>query len=77
MNYYKITKEQRMQYDRINDVVEEAEDFINDIWSTLDHDVTDTLDDDGTEASNFQDNLTTFIFEWVMGEKMPDDIKEK
>lgn len=65
-----LTKEQRMQYDRIADVVNEAGEFLHDIWDTLDHDVTDTLDDDGTEMYNLQDELKTFIFEWVMGEKM-------
>ena len=82
MNYYEtykedlLTKEQRMQFERIVDVVEENDDFVGDIWDTLDHDVTDTLDDDGTEMNNFRGDLVNFIFEWVMGEKMP-DIKNK
>ena len=83
MNYYKaykkdlLTKEQRMQFDRIMDVVDEHDDsFIGDIWDTLDHNVTDTLDDDGTEMMNFRDDLVNFVFGWVMGEKMP-DIKNK
>jgi hypothetical protein len=82
MSYYEytktdlLTKEQRMQFRRIDDVVDEADDFLNDIWNTLDHDVTDTLDDDGTEMENFRDDLKTFIFEWVMGEKM-NDIKQQ
>ena len=82
MSYYEytktdlLTKEQRMQYDRIVDVVEENDDFVGDIWDTLDHNVTDTLDDDGTEMNNFRDDLKNFIFGWVMGEKMP-DIKNK
>ena len=58
-----------MQFNRIEGVVNGADDFLNDIWNTLDHDVTDTLDDDGTEMYNFQDDLKTFIFGWVMGEK--------
>ena len=76
MNYYEtykedlLTKEQRMQFNRISDVVNEAGEFLHDIWDTLDHDVTDTLDDDGAEMYNFQDDLKTFIFGWVMGEKM-------
>lgn len=65
-----LTKGQRMQYDRIVDVVNEADDFLNDIWNTLDHYVTDTLDDDGTEMENFRGDLAEFIFGWVMGEKM-------
>ena len=78
MSYYEytkkdlLTKEQRMQYERIVDVIEENDDLVGDIWDTLDHDVTDTLDDDGTEMNNFRDDLKTFIFGWVMGEKMPD-----
>lgn len=82
MNYYEtatkdlLTKEQRMQYDRIVDVIEENDDLLGDIWSTLDHNVTDTLDDDGTEMNNFRDDLVNFVFGWVMGEKMP-DIKNK
>lgn len=75
MNYYVTTtkdllnKEQRMQYERIVDVVEENDEFVGDIWDTLDHNVTDTLDDDGTEMNNFRDDLMNFIFGWVMGEK--------
>lgn len=82
MNYYEtatkdlLTKEQRMQYDRIVDVIEENDDLLGDIWDTLDHNVTDTLDDDGTEMNNFRDDLVNFVFGWVMGEKMP-DIKNK
>ena len=83
MNYYEtykedlLTKEQRMQFDRIIDVVDEHDgSFIGDIWDALDHNVTDTLDDDGTEMNNFRDDLVNFIFGWVMGEKMP-DIKNK
>ena len=83
MNYYEtykedpLTKEQRMQFERIMDVVDEQdESFIGDIWDTLDHDVTDTLDDDGTEMENFRGALAEFCFGWVMGEKMP-DIKNK
>ena len=82
MSYYEytktdlLTKEQRMQFDRIMDVVDENDEFVGDIWDTLDHDVTDTLDDDGTEMNNFRDDLVNFIFGWVMGEKMP-DIKNK
>jgi len=83
MNYYEtykedlLTKEQRMQFQRIIDVVDEHdESFVSDIWDTLDHDVTDTLDDDGTEMNNFRDDLRTFIFEWVMGEKLNVNIKE-
>lgn len=71
-----LTKGQRMQFTRIVDVIDEADDFLNDIWNTLDHYVTDTLDDDGTEMNNFREDLKTFIFGWVMGEKMP-DIKNK
>ena len=75
MSYYEytktdlLTKEQRMQFNRIVDVIDEHADFVSDVWDTLDHDVTDTLDDDGTEMNNFQDDLITFIFGWVMGEK--------
>jgi len=82
MSYYEytkkdlLTKEQRMQYERIVDVVEENDDFVGDIWDTLDHNVTDTLDDDGTEMENFRGDLMNFIFGWVMGENMP-DIKNK
>jgi len=65
-----LTKGQRMQLNRIADVIDEAEDFLNDIWSTLDHIVTDTLEDDGTEMENFRVDLAEFIFGWVMGEKM-------
>lgn len=72
-----LTKEQRMQFNRIIDVVDKHDDaFIADIWDTLDHNVTDTLDDDGTEMMNFRDDLVNFVFGWVMGEKMP-DIKNK
>jgi len=80
MSYYEytktdlLTKEQRMQYDRIDDVIEEAN-LANDIWNTLDHDVTDTLDDDGTEMDNFRGALAEFCFRWVMGEKLPEQSK--
>jgi len=82
MNYYEtykkdlLAKEQRMQFDRIMDVVDEHDEFVGDIWDSLDHNVTDTLDDDGTEMNNFRDDLVNFVFGWVMGEKMP-DIKNK
>lgn len=65
-----LSKEQRKQYQRISDVLEEHEELVGDIWDALDHDVTDTLPDDGTEMENFVNDLKTFVFGWVMGEKM-------
>ena len=71
MSYYEytktdlLTKEQRMQFDRI----------VDRLWCLLDHDVTDTLDDDGTEMENFRGGLAEFCFGWVMGEKLSPEIK--
>jgi len=39
------------------------------LWGLLNHNVTDTLDDDGTEMENFRVDLAQFCFGWVMGEK--------
>jgi succinate dehydrogenase flavin-adding protein (antitoxin of CptAB toxin-antitoxin module) len=74
MNYYVTTKtdlltpEQRKQF---NDIIEHCQDsdFVDRLWDYLDHNVTDTLDDDGTERQNFRDDLAQFCFGWVMGEK--------
>jgi hypothetical protein len=74
MNYYVttttdlLTPEQRKQF---NDIMEHCQDsdFVNRLWNYLDHNVTDTLDDDGTEMENFKSDLADFCFGWVMGEK--------
>jgi len=75
MNYYVttttdlLTPEQRKQF---NDIIEHCHDsdFVNRLWNYLDHKVTDTLDDDGTEMENFKSDLSDFCFKWVMGVKM-------
>lgn len=77
MSYYVTTKKdvltakERMQFNRIKRIVDEHDGLISDIWSNLDHKVTDTLDC-GIEMSNFEGALVDFIFGWVMGEKMND-----
>ena len=79
MDYVKqtdlLTKEQRMQLDRITDVVTEAEDFLTDLWFTIDYDVCDILEGDQHELANFEHGLRMFIFQYFMGEKLPSDIK--
>mgnify|MGYP003116285584 CR=1 FL=1 len=81
MSYYEYTKtdlltpEQRKQFEAIDEWCLDSN-FVERLWCILDSDVTDTLDDDGTEMNNFRDDLRTFIFEWVMGEKLNVNIKE-
>lgn len=75
MDYVKqidlLTKEQRMQLDRITDVVSEADDFLTDLWSTIDYDVCDIIEGDQHEFGNFEYGLRIFIFQYFMGEKLP------
>jgi len=74
MNYYVTTKtdlltpEQRQQFERIEGLCTDH-DFVFILWGLLNHNVTDTLDDDGTEMQNFRVDLAQFCFGWVMGEK--------
>jgi len=74
MNYYVttttdlLTPEQRQQFESIEDLCREH-DFVFILWGLLNHNVTDTLDDDGTEMENFRVDLAQFCFGWVMGEK--------
>ena len=80
MDYVKqidlLTKEQRMQLERIKDVVTEAEDFLSDLWYTIDYDVCDILEGDQHEFANFEHALQIFIFQYLMGEKLPPEIKQ-
>lgn len=74
MSFYEYTKtdlltpEQRKQFEAIDEWCLDS-DFVHRLWCLLDHDVTDTLDDDGTEMENFRGALAEFCFGWVMGEK--------
>jgi len=75
MNYYVttttdlLTPEQRQQFESIEELCREH-DFVFILWGLLNHNVTDTLDDDGTEMENFRNDLADFCFKWVMGTKM-------
>jgi hypothetical protein len=80
MSYYEYTKtdlltpKQRKQFNAIDEMSLDS-DFVDRLWLLLDHDVTDTLDDDGTEMENFRGALAEFCFGWVMGEKLPEQSK--
>jgi|DEB0MinimDraft_6_1074348.scaffolds.fasta_scaffold235632_2 hypothetical protein len=75
MNYYVttttdlLTPEQRKQFNDIIDVCHDS-DFVSRLWDCLDHKVTDTVAEYGTEMENFKGDLADFCFGWVMGVKM-------
>lgn len=64
-----LTPEQREQFDRIERDIDESG-IVDEIWSSLDHEVTDTIEGSHNEPVNFSNDLAEFIFGWVMGEKM-------